>query len=462
MASPTFDGSVKNQAWTSASSASASLTTTLTNDMIVVVVQMTHPSAIRTVSSVTSSPTSLSFTKRSAKSIAGTSANIALEVWTAVAASALSSESITVNANSTVDAGSIVAFGVNGVADTASPWDTEAGLPYSTTLSNQAALPSQTFSTSQADDLLLGISSGDKSASYGTAPSGWTLIQAANHFGSSRFSSLGLYYKSVSGAQSSASFAPNGAAVFGALDCTVEVDAMTADTVAVNVDLTAVSAGGAAAGLTPEIDASLSAATSGGAAAALTPAEGVSVTLGAVTAGGEAAAFTPGIDISLVPATGAGAALGIGGGAEVTLGSISAGGMAAAVTAGISVGLTSATAAAAFGFIGDQVQMVGVEAAGAAADLTPRALPTAYLPLFSIMRDTPVAMAGGMDDDPVVMVGTLYPSGPEPRSVAVHLEGVSAGTYASTMTPFYNVDVALTGVEAGGEASDVIGIGNVV
>lgn len=47
-------------------------------------------------------------------------------------------------------------------------------------------------------------------------------------------------------------------------------------------------------------------------------------------------------------------------------------------------------------------------------------------PVFSIMRDTPVACVGAMDDTVVAVIGRLYPSGPQPASVEVNLVGVAA------------------------------------
>lgn len=217
----------------------------------------------------------------------------------------------------------------------------------------------------------------------------------------------------------------------------------------INIPLGAVSASGAAAAVIAGSDASvtLGAVSGAGAAAAVAIASDGNVTLTAVSGAG-AAASLPTLDsaaLVAVSAAGVAAQVGTNNHVSITLGTVSAGGSASALLAPPGALLASVAAQSRFGDFGIY------------------STPVPILPAFSIMRDVPVASSGAMSDDPVLGVGSLYPSGPDmPLSTAVHLEAVTVQSHFSSMTPFFNVNVPLIGVEIAASAQPVIGIGNVI
>lgn len=119
----TLDG-FANSSKSSATSATVSLTTTKTNDIIVVVVGAEATTGVPPIVSGVSSTSGLTWAKRSTKSA---TAN-AQEVWWALAPSILTNEVITVTYTATFDDWAGTAFGVNG-CNTAAPWDTSTSLP---------------------------------------------------------------------------------------------------------------------------------------------------------------------------------------------------------------------------------------------------------------------------------------------------------------------------------------------
>lgn len=64
------------------------------------------------------------------------------------------------------------------------------------------------------------------------------------------------------------------------------------------------------------------------------------------------------------------------------------------------------------------------------------ATPIAYLPAARIMRNTPVAAQGAMDNTPVALISRLYPSGPRPVSRTITLVGVASATLASQVSGY--------------------------
>lgn len=113
-------------------------------------------------------------------------------------------------------------------------------------------------------------------------------------------------------------------------------------------------------------------------------------------------------------------------------------------------------------FVYENIHLQGVQTYAAALPIGLEiAPPVCPFPVFSIMRDTPVACSGAMDDGPVLGIGALCVSEPEPYSIAFHLTGVACGSRAATITPFFNVNSGLLGVSATCLAGTVFGIGNV-
>lgn len=126
------------------SSCAVTLTTTKSNDVIVVYcVDATVPATFSTPTA-----TGLAFTQRGTTS---SLANRTQALWYGIAANPIS-ESITCSWTSGAQLGAVIAFGVHG-ANTAAPFDTNAGLPYfNANFPNPN--PSCTISTSNANDFI--------------------------------------------------------------------------------------------------------------------------------------------------------------------------------------------------------------------------------------------------------------------------------------------------------------------
>jgi hypothetical protein len=117
----------------------------------------------------------LSFTSRKTASLGFT---IAEEEWWAIAATALSSDTITLTASTfnAHEAFQLVVWGITG-ANTANPFDPNGALP-ATNSGNPTMTPNVLVSTSNPNDMLLGlIGEGGFAATY-TAGSGLTLIDS--------------------------------------------------------------------------------------------------------------------------------------------------------------------------------------------------------------------------------------------------------------------------------------------
>ena len=202
MAAPNLDGSVSSTA-SSTTTISASLTTTLTNDIIVAVVYWEVSSgSAPTVSGVSGG--GLTWAKHKSSN-GSTSGNI--EIWWALAASALSSTSITVTATSSFDDASLSIFGVNG-CNTSTPWDTNASLPatYSSATSATPSFSGISTSSTSGNFNIFSWGQVSSSNSAGTLPSGFTQISYAHNGGGARFSDVCTAYKRTTAALSSASF----------------------------------------------------------------------------------------------------------------------------------------------------------------------------------------------------------------------------------------------------------------
>jgi len=204
----TVDGSATGS-FTSASSGTVTLTTSDSNDIIVVMVEDedTGNAVLRTVSSVAAS--GLTFAHRSSGSI-NSSPYTEMEVWYAAASTPLSSVTITATLSGSIDDASLVAFGVNG-ANTASPWDSNGALPKTATGTASGNPTVTAVSTSNANDILLGFTglalAGAGTPAVETAASGYTLIQTQVNGGGTGASEAAAEYKVVSATQSSISMA---------------------------------------------------------------------------------------------------------------------------------------------------------------------------------------------------------------------------------------------------------------
>jgi hypothetical protein len=163
------------------------LTTLAAKDVIIVMFGSDNPDY--TVSSVTDNQ-GLSYTHRSASLPAiNTGQELVDEYW-AVSSSAIASDTITVHVSGSGGNPNfvVVAFAISG-ANTNSPFDVNAGLPYIATGSN--SVPSVAgISTSYANDIIIGLE-GHTGGTLETPGSGYLLITSANdEVGSAEFKTL--------------------------------------------------------------------------------------------------------------------------------------------------------------------------------------------------------------------------------------------------------------------------------
>lgn len=209
--------------FTGGTSNSVTLTTTMTNDIIVVLafVEANHV-ALRTVSSVSGG--GLTWQKRGGHN---DGSSVDFEYWWALSPSAQGGGmAITVTLTGVPDDWTLVAFGVNG-CNTASPWDTNVSLPVFAqgTVSSLAA----TISTTRANDMILAFY-GDVSNSvdYQNVPTGFTFVDGSHTNAGALDSSAGVGEKVVSAAQSSAGIMWGSTSASSGTPWMI-VDALTAD-----------------------------------------------------------------------------------------------------------------------------------------------------------------------------------------------------------------------------------------
>lgn len=221
MASPVFDQSSHSE-HNGTTSGTLSVSAAANTIVLIFVMIEAGGTPTRTVSSMSGG--SLTWAQRgSVANGAGAFENA--ELWKAYAASGLSSATITVNltgANS--DCWSIAALSYTG-ANSSAPFDTNGGLP----ATSHDSFTSGSYSTSQADDMLVGIwGQGNQGSNPGTGTvSGWTNRVTVN---TNNFNNMGyeIFEKSVSATQSSqtATIVPTSGTATGYV---VLIDAITAD-----------------------------------------------------------------------------------------------------------------------------------------------------------------------------------------------------------------------------------------
>ena len=202
-----IDGTPNTNTATGASTITVPLTTSLTNDIIVVDVHNEVPTsngAGVTVQSVTAP--GLTFAERSSLSEAGTEYTEYddLERWWALATSTFSG-TITVTFNAAIDDASVVAYGVHG-ANTSSPWDADGPFTYYyyADPSGSVTPTISSVSTAAANTMLLAAASNgnELGGADQTAGSGYTLIGTTFTDGGVDASSIGSEYQVFSSPQS--------------------------------------------------------------------------------------------------------------------------------------------------------------------------------------------------------------------------------------------------------------------
>lgn len=206
----TIDGTAKNIG-TGVSSFTVTLSTTLTNDIIVVLGSCESAGGAVSVSSVSGG--GLTWARRGTTfQYSNATPGGHIDVFWALAPSALSSTVITLTLSGTTDDCSAVAFGVNG-ANTTTPWDTNVSIPATASSAGSATPSVGGVSTTSANTMLLGFfGQGNGAAPTSpTAGTGYALVDPTNGCapnGSGSFSSNAcVQFQVVSSTQASVTVA---------------------------------------------------------------------------------------------------------------------------------------------------------------------------------------------------------------------------------------------------------------
>jgi uncharacterized phage protein (TIGR02218 family) len=203
MAAPVVDG-LNGGILSGSASKTLPLTTSNPNDVIVYIVGYELSSAQRNITSITSTPSGLAFTRRSKTSRPG-SANQTLEVWWAPALLPLSGESITVTFDAPIDDAAFIMFGVNGCGNINDPWDPNVSLPASSITGSPPTVAS--YSTTDAAVMVLGMGGVVDNLSY-VQSVGWILYGLAGTGGGALAETAFIEYQRLSAAAAGASYTP--------------------------------------------------------------------------------------------------------------------------------------------------------------------------------------------------------------------------------------------------------------
>lgn len=130
----------------------------------------------------------------------------AIEFWQCQVPSQFNSGAATtttaMTTSGSLDDAFITVFSVQALGSIAAPFDPNGSLPVGATPTGNVVGPTLTYSTTNADDLLLftGATSGNTS---GGTPTGWTLVSSGINGGGAKFQGQRVSTKSVSSAQTS-------------------------------------------------------------------------------------------------------------------------------------------------------------------------------------------------------------------------------------------------------------------
>lgn len=195
----------------SASSGSINVSTTSTNDLILLFVTGTRrstPSAA--ISSVAGG--GLTWAKRTNQQTTWTTDCFAgntcfgdVEIWWACSSSALSSSSMTVTMDRSTDEVTLIAFGVTGICPTATPFDTNGGLPVTAanTTGSNANIQLSASTTQTSDLIFIVVGSGNFVLATGDQScSGWQQYTETDSTGPSDYSVMQVTAKAFTSAQS--------------------------------------------------------------------------------------------------------------------------------------------------------------------------------------------------------------------------------------------------------------------
>jgi hypothetical protein len=210
-----IDGS-NSASGSSVASITVALTTSAVNDLIVVAIHTNKSAAPPAVVSSITSTSGLVFTRRGGSTGTLNFPNDQ-ELWTAPSTAVLVGEIITVNFAPTPFGVTIFAFGVNGIANLASPWDSSLTLPTIDFLAYLGGSSKTTNVTTNGGGILLYMICTNGGSSL-VPPAGFTLLY---HFATFE---TAIYYMAISGAQAATPITETGIANNGAL---IYIDAIT-------------------------------------------------------------------------------------------------------------------------------------------------------------------------------------------------------------------------------------------
>jgi len=200
---PTLDGFAHNIG------ATVTLTTTKTNDVIVILASSENNAVTPTISSV-SDTAGLTWARRGSKVTATSgSQQSSQEIWWAFSSGALSGDVITVNFVGGADLLALVAFGVNGSGSSSAPWDVNVSLPATATSAVTGTPSVSGVSTTHANAILLGFYSQGNTGAFTaqTSGSGFSIIDQTGSNAGSFSIAAAAESQGVTSAQSSVSVA---------------------------------------------------------------------------------------------------------------------------------------------------------------------------------------------------------------------------------------------------------------
>lgn len=192
--------------FSTASTGTVTLTTTQSNDVIILSYFHNGGSGAHTISTVTSAH--LTWAKRSQRGWGGGPSDT--EIWWATASSPLTSEVITITLApaTNIDDAAYHAFGVSGCPNPASPWDTNASLAtaFAFVAPSSSPLTVSGVSTDSPIPMLIG-NTGTYNNIAITKPATTTLVRAEQiNSGGTLFARTNTFYQNFSSPISSASF----------------------------------------------------------------------------------------------------------------------------------------------------------------------------------------------------------------------------------------------------------------
>jgi hypothetical protein len=197
---PTIDGSASGSA-SSTTPVFATLSTTLTNNIIVAIVSV-EGSGITGSTTIAVTGGGLTWTKYTsnfyaAAAVSGYS-NLQ-DVWYATATSVVSAQSITGTCSTQFDDATIVVFGVNG-CNLAAPFDTGTNMPINTTFGISVATKTVTgINTKTPNPLIIASWTVAINDALNTLDTGYTQIAYVQNGGATRYMYNFVEYKSVTG-----------------------------------------------------------------------------------------------------------------------------------------------------------------------------------------------------------------------------------------------------------------------